>query len=94
LLGVDDSGNPMQLSPDPLLEYLKTQLADIAFDDPDSCPAGRLNQILCNDALFSIDLCECGLSGKIEQIFRSMLAGSGAVRATLKYYLNDETAKV
>jgi fructuronate reductase len=94
LLGVDDSGNPMQLRPDPLLEYLKTQLAGIAFDDPDSCPAGRLDEILSNDALFSIDLCECGLSGKIEQMFRSMLGGSGAVRATLKYYSDDETAKV
>ena len=94
LLGVDDWGNPMQLSPDPLLEYLKTQLAGISFDDPDSCPAGRLNEILCNDALFSIDLCECGLSGKIEQMFRSMLGGSGAVRATLKYYSDDETARV
>jgi fructuronate reductase len=94
LLGVDDSGSPMQLSPDPLLEYLRMQLAGITFDNPDSCPPGRLNQILCNHALFSIDLCECGLSGKIEQIFRSMLRGSGAVRATLKYYLNDETARV
>jgi len=93
LLGVDDWGNPMQLSPDPLLEHLKTQLAGISFDDPDSCPVGRLSEILCNEALFSIDLCECGLSGKIEQMFRSMLGGSGAVRGTLKYY-SDKTRDV
>lgn len=93
LLGVDDWGNPMQLSPDPLLEYLKAQLVGISFDDPDSCPAGRLDEILCNDALFSIDLCKCGFSGKIEQMFRSMLGGSGAVRATLKHYSDNGTAR-
>ena len=44
--------------------------------------------ILSDRSLFAVDLCALGLSGKIGIMFRELLAGPGAVRATLKKYVN------
>ena len=43
--------------------------------------------ILRNATLFGVDLVEVGLGAKIEGFVKEMLAGPGAVRATLKKYL-------
>ena len=43
--------------------------------------------ILSNPALFAGDLCRAGLAGRIGGMLREMLAGPGAVRATLEHYL-------
>ena len=49
---------------------------------PDSL-AGQLRPILSNAALFGVDLYAAGLGERTEEMFRDMLAGPGAVRATL-----------
>lgn len=82
LLAVDDQGNPMTLSADPMMEQLKASLAGVTLGDPDSCE-GRLTQILRSAAIFGTDLVAAGLAGKIERYFRAMLEGPGAVRRTL-----------
>ena len=86
LLAVDDAGNPMTCSPDPMLETLQAQLAGVRLGEPDSAD-GKLNGILTNASLFGTDLVAAGLGTKIETMFRQMLAGPGAVRKTLKAYL-------
>lgn len=86
LLGVDDEGQDMPLSPDPLLDSLKTQLSHVKLGSPDSAK-GALQQILGNPDLFGIDLYEAGIGEKIESFFTEMLAGPGAVRALLKNVL-------
>ena len=88
LVAVDDEGAPMTCSPDPMLEVLQSQLAGVALGDPDSV-SGKLDGILSNVSLFGVDLVKAGLSGKIEELLRKLLAGPGAVRATLKEYLAD-----
>ena len=50
---------------------------------------GRLEDILRNPVIFGSDLVELGLSGKIEGMVKELLAGPGAVRATLKKYLES-----
>ena len=45
--------------------------------------------VLKNKTLFAVDLCEAGLSDRIETMFCEMIAGEGAVRKTLQKYLND-----
>ena len=40
-------------------------------------------------SIFGSDLVELGMAGKIEGMFKELLAGPGAVRATLKKYLAD-----
>jgi fructuronate reductase len=86
LLGVDDMGEPMEVSSDPMLCELQDHLAGIAVGETKTYE-GQLKPILANSVLFATDLCAAGLSEKIEMMFREMLVGPGAVRATLRKYL-------
>ena len=86
LLAVDDSGDPMPCSGDPMLDSLQAQLAGVTLGNPGSLD-GKLAGILSNTAIFGSDLAELGLAGKIEGMVREMLAGPGAVRAALRKYL-------
>ncbi len=88
LLAVDDKGNPMECSSDPMLETLQQQLSGVTVGNPDSLD-GKLPAILSNTALFATDLNAAGLGGKIETMLRELMAGPGAVRATLKKYLGN-----
>ena len=82
LLAVDDAGCPMELSPDPLL-------ADITWNDPSSL-GDRLKAILAKDSIFGVNLYEVGLGQPVEDAFRSMLEGPGAVRNTLKRLMKEK----
>ena len=86
LLGIDDNGDPIELSSDPLLPSLKEQLSAIRFSDPDSVK-GNLDGLLSNSSVFGSDLVSCGLSPKIESFVSEMIEGPGAVRKTLKKHL-------
>lgn len=88
LLGVDDFGNTMLVSPDPLLGQLTGQLSGVILGTPESCK-GKLASILSNEALFGIDLVACGLAPKIVDMVVQMLTGKGAVRATLSKYIKE-----
>jgi fructuronate reductase len=82
LLGVDDSGRPMTLSPDPLLDELQAQLAAIKLGDQGPFE-DILRPILANERLFGVDLVAVGLARKVTADFTDLVAGPGAVRATL-----------
>ena len=86
LLAVDDQGNPLEVSPDPMKDELQAKLAGIAWNDPASY-AGQLRPILANPALFGSDLTQTVLAGTIESLFVEQLAGAGSVRATLRKHL-------
>ena len=83
LLGVDDNGAPMPVSPDPMLDALQADLAGVTLGDPASAD-GKLDGILSNANLFGVDLKAAGLDRKITDLFKRLIAGPGAVRATLK----------
>ena len=87
LLGVDDQGKPIELSPDPMIPYMKEHLAGIEFGRPDTL-TDQLKPVLSNETLFGTDLYQAGLGEKIETMVREELDGPGAVRATLKKYLS------
>ena len=87
LLGVDDKGEAFELSPDPMIPELKKTLEGVEAGKPDSYN-GQLKSILSNANIFGIDLYEAGIGERIEEMFKEELAGPGAVRATLKKYLN------
>ncbi len=82
LLGKDDTGADMAVSPDPLLGELQAALAGVENGQP-STAYGRLDALLDDARLFGVSLKEAGLDGKVTDFFMSMLAGPGAVRATL-----------
>ena len=82
LLGVDDKGEPIELSSDPLLPSIQAQLASVKFGHPESV-SGNLDALLSNTSIFGSDLVACGLSKKIEEYLSEMIQGPGAVRETL-----------
>jgi len=86
LMGINDAGEEMTLSPDPMLETLKPHFADINIGAPETAE-GKLKPILNNEELFGLNLYEAGLGEKVEGYFKEMIAGKNAVRNTLKKYL-------
>lgn len=87
LLAVDDQGESFGLAPDPMIMDLQKQMAAIRFGHPASV-RGSLHPILSNENIFGIDLYQAGVGDKIEEMFRKEIAGIGAVRGTLKLYLD------
>jgi fructuronate reductase len=67
------------------LDQLQGELAGLRLGE---AAAGRLRNILSNSRIFAVDLYEAGLGGRIESYFAEFLAGKGAVRRTLRKYLN------
>ena len=90
LLQTDDQGNGYPLAPDPMKDELRAQMAGIRVGDPGSL-TGQLRPILANPNIWGVDLYEAGIGEKTERMFRSELSGRGAVRATLKRYLDCRT---
>ena len=82
LLGVDDQGKPMEISPDPLLPQLKEKLAGYQLGMKGKNLRG-IQQILCNQEIFGVNLYEAGLGEKVEDNFLRLLDGPGAVRRAL-----------
>ena len=86
LLAVDDNGQAMTLSPDPMLDELQAKLAVIKLGDQGPFEA-TLQPILANANIFGVDLVQLGLAKKVIAFFNELVAGPGAVRNTLVKYL-------
>lgn len=87
MLGVDDEGNKFELAPDPMNEELQEQFKDIVVGKPETFK-DQLKPILSNERLFFTDLYKDGVGEKIEHMFREMIAGPGAVKATIHKYVH------
>ena len=83
LLGINDSGRPFELSPDPLLKELRESLAGIKLGRPETV-GNKLKSILSNPQIFGLDLYTVGLGKKIEEYCKRMLTGPGAVKRSLE----------
>lgn len=85
LMATDDAGEAFTLSPDPLLDTLRPLVADIRPGG--SVSTEQLRPILENREIFGVNLYEAGLAEKVVGYLNEMIAGPGAVRATLKKYV-------
>lgn len=83
LLGVSDTGETIELAPDPMNGTLRERLKGIVWNDPSSYH-GELRPILANAEIFRLDLTATPLAAKIEDYFTKMLSGPGSVRALLR----------
>ena len=86
LMGLDDNGNKMDLSPDPLLKELVAYLENINLGDKGPFH-NELKPILSNANIFGVDLYEVGLGELVEAYFEELVEDKGAVRKTLKKYV-------
>ena len=87
MLAVDDAGKKYELAPDPMNEEIQEQLKDIVVGQPETF-TDQLRPILSNERLFFIDLYKAGVAKKVENMFREMIAGPGAIKATIHKYVN------
>ncbi|MDR1651677.1 MAG: mannitol dehydrogenase family protein [Synergistaceae bacterium] len=83
LLGIDDGGGPMEISPDPRAHDLRAALAGVVFGRPGDYH-DILRPILSDEKLFGVNLYDTPLGLKVEELLNCMLAGPGAVRKTLR----------
>ena len=87
MLAVDDTGKKYELAPDPMNEEIQEQLKNIVVGQPETF-TDQLRPILSNERLFFIDLYKAGVGEKVENMFREMIAGPGAIKATIHKYVN------
>ena len=85
LMAVDDDGQNFELSPDPLLDTVCPYVAEFKLGE-DADVENVLKPILEDDRIFGVNLYEVGMAGKVCGYFKELIAGTGAVRATLKRY--------
>jgi len=83
LLAVNDEGEAMTVSDDPLREELQAKLAGIVWNDPASYK-GEVLEILSNASIFGLDLAATSLGKRIEGYFLKLLEGKGAARRLLE----------
>ena len=86
LKGIDDNGQPFEISPDPLLAELQAIVAPLEVKEGEqdfSC----LKALYSRTDVFGVDLYAVGLGEKIESMAKELFAGPGAVRATLHKYV-------
>ena len=86
LMAVDDEGNAFELSPDPLLDTVCPIVADIKLGETVNVEE-ILQPILTKTEIFGVNLYEVGMAQTVCDYFRELIAGPGAVRATLKKYV-------
>ena len=86
LLGIDDGGKPLQLSPDPMQEELADRLKEIRLGQI-SGVEDAVRPILKDERIFGIDLYQAGLAARVLDNFKEMLHGPGAVQACLEQEL-------
>ena len=82
VMGVDDEGKAFEPSSDPLLSYAQEAVKGITLGYTGSLD--QLKDILSNQKIFGVDLYEAGLADLVLEYFRLMIAGPGAVRATIE----------
>jgi fructuronate reductase len=87
LLGIDDKGKHFDVSPDPLYPSLLRMLAGIKLGKKGHFHE-ILKPILSDSKLFAVNLYEAGLGKKVEAYFEELVAGPGAVAATLHKYVS------
>ncbi|MBQ1877773.1 MAG: mannitol dehydrogenase family protein, partial [Erysipelotrichaceae bacterium] len=85
LMKLDDELQPMELSSDPLLEELEEYSSRLAIgQETEASLKEKLEGLLRNQKIFGVDLIEIGLADEVIGYLKSMTAGKGAVRKTLR----------
>lgn len=86
LMGIDDNGEPFELSPDPLLPQLTEYVKDIKLGD--SITSDYFEELYCNSDIFGENLFATGLADSVTTYFNEMIKTTGSVNITLEKYVN------
>ena len=88
LTGLNDAGQPFTLSPDPLLETLRSRVDTLKLGDNPGLKEA-VAPILRDEAIFGVDLFQIGLAEKVIALLADMLSAPGAVRNTLHRVVSE-----
>ena len=86
LMGIDDNGDKMELSPDPIIGEVVPYVTNITLGDKGPFH-DKLKPILSNASIFGVNLYDAGIGEKVEEYFEELVSKKGAVRDTLKKYV-------
>ena len=86
-MGVNDAGEKFELSPDPLLDTVCPYVKGLSFQQ-DSGVEEAVKPLLTDAKIWGVDLYEIGMAETVIAYLEEMLAGVGAIRATLKKYVS------
>lgn len=88
LMGIDDNGKTMEISPDPMFEELQKHIKNIKFKNKETI-GNNLKPILSNKIIFAVDLYDekINLGKKIESYFSEMISKENAVKECLEKYI-------
>lgn len=86
LMAIDDNGEKMEISSDPMLEELQSYISKIRFKDVNSIN-NNLEPILSNKNIFGVNLYDTVLAKKIESYFKEMIENTGSVEKCLSKYI-------
>jgi fructuronate reductase len=89
LMAIDDNGNEFELSPDPLLDRVCPYVKEIKLGDKVDVYS-TLDSLLQKESIFGVNLCEIELAELVCDYFTEMIAGPGAVAATLDKYVKEQ----
>ena len=88
LIGLDDEGNEMPLSPDPMIEIVRSALVGLELGKVNEDMSG-INWVLTNIELFGSNLMDIDSLGiKIKNYLKEMLMAPGAYRKVLHKLVN------
>lgn len=90
LVGIDDNGEIITLSPDPLLDELQNQIKTLHLGSGFEEIHENVQPILSNQTIFGIDLYQANLGGKIESYLHQLLEGKTAVSNSLHKLITDK----
>ena len=79
LMGKDDNGNDIALSPDPRMDEMKQRLGTLTFGNNEGAEE-ILTPILKDETIFGLDLVAAGLGDAIIAAFKQMNSGKGEIR--------------
>ncbi len=86
LMAVDDHGIAFELSPDPLLDTVRSCVQNMVLGENTHVEDG-LKPILENEKIFGVNLYDVGMAESVCGYFIELTAGPGAVRAVLEKYV-------
>lgn len=87
LLAVDDNGNTMELSPDPLLAESQATLSGIKLGEKSDFEP-QLKKLLSNEKIFGFNVADSELYAKVRDYFAELISGTGKVRETIHNAVN------
>jgi fructuronate reductase len=86
LMAINDDGEAFELSPDIMHDAVCPIVAGVKLGEKVDAHT-VLKPLLENQKIWGVDLYEIGMADKVCAYFEEMVAGTGAVRATLEKYV-------